>query len=78
MPGAIGTIKLPERGRTDPIALCRDWGQLETIKFLLKQKAPLEVKNFYGGTVLEQTLWSAAHGGDPKVYAAIIKEGSVP
>ena len=51
-------------------AIC---GQLETIKFLLKQNAPLEAKNIYGGTVLGQTLWSAAHGGDPKVYAAIIK-----
>ena len=48
-------------------------GQLETIKFLLTQNAPLEVKNIYGGTVLGQTLWSAAHGGDPKLYAAIIK-----
>lgn len=48
-------------------------GQLETIKFLLKQNAPLEVKNIYGGTVLGQTLWSAAHGGDPKLYAEIIK-----
>ena len=48
-------------------------GQLETVKFLLKQNAPLEVKNIYGGTVLGQTLWSAGHGGDPRVYAAIIK-----
>jgi ankyrin repeat protein len=48
-------------------------GQLDVIKFLLKQNAPLEVKNMYGGTVLGQTLWSAAHGGDPKVYAEIIK-----
>ena len=48
-------------------------GQLETIKFLLKQNAPLEATNVYGGTVLGQTLWSAAHGGDPKVFAAIIK-----
>jgi ankyrin repeat protein len=48
-------------------------GQLETIKFLLKHNAPLEVKNMYGGTVLGQTLWSAAHGGDPKLYAEIIK-----
>ena len=48
-------------------------GQLETIKFLLKHNAPLEVKNMYGGTVLGQTLWSAAHGGDPKTYAEIIK-----
>ncbi len=48
-------------------------GQLETIEFLLKRNPPLEVKNIYGGTVLGQTLWSAAHGGDPKVYAEIIK-----
>src|SRR5262249_13157212 len=48
-------------------------GQLETIKFLLQRNAPLEVKNMYGGTVLGQTLWSAAHGGDPKLYAEIIK-----
>jgi ankyrin repeat protein len=51
-------------------AIC---GQLEIIKFLLKQNVPLEVKNIYGGTVLGQTLWSAAHGGDSKVFAAIIK-----
>jgi len=48
-------------------------GQLETVKFLLKRNAPLEVINMYGGTVLGQTLWSAAHGGDPKLYAEIIK-----
>jgi ankyrin repeat protein len=48
-------------------------GQLETIKFLLKRNAPLEVKNMYGGTVVGQTLWSAAHGGDPKLYAEIIE-----
>jgi hypothetical protein len=48
-------------------------GQLEIIKFLLKHNAPLEAKNIYGGTVLGQTLWSAAHGGDPKVYAEIIR-----
>jgi len=48
-------------------------GQLETIKFLLKHDAPLEARNIYGGTVLGQTLWSAAHGGDPKLYTAIIE-----
>jgi ankyrin repeat protein len=51
-------------------AIC---GQLEIIKFLLKFKPPLEARNIYGGTVLGQTLWSAAHGGDPKLYAEIIK-----
>lgn len=51
-------------------AIC---GQLKTIKFLLKFNPPLEARNIYGGTVLGQTLWSAAHGGDPKLYAEIIK-----
>jgi len=26
----------------------------------------------YGDTVLGQTLWSAAHGGDPDVYISIL------
>jgi ankyrin repeat protein len=48
-------------------------GQLEMVKLLLKYKPPLESRNVYGGTVLGQTMWSAAHGGDPKVYAEIIE-----
>jgi hypothetical protein len=48
-------------------------GQLDMVKLLLKYKPPLEARNIYGGTVLGQTLWSAAHGGDPKVYAEIIE-----
>jgi len=51
-------------------AIC---GQLEMIKLLLKYDPPLEARNIYGGTVLGQTLWSAAHGGDPKLYAEILK-----
>ncbi len=64
------------RDRVDgqtPLHCAAIGGQLETIKFLLQQNAPLEVKNMYGGTVLGQTLWSAAHRGDPKLYAEIIK-----
>ena len=38
-----------------------------------QQNAPLEVVNVYGGTVLGQTLWSAAHGGDPEAYAEILE-----
>ncbi len=49
------------------------FGKLEIIKLLLAHKAPLEVENQYGGTVLGQTLWSAAHGGDPEIYAQIIE-----
>lgn len=48
-------------------------GRLSTVKLLLKLNAPLELKNEYGGTVLGQTLWSAAHGGDPDVYSEIIE-----
>lgn len=56
-----------------PLHCAAIFGQLEIIKFLLKFNPPLEARNIYGGTVLGQTLWSAAHGGDPKLYAEIIK-----
>jgi ankyrin repeat protein len=49
------------------------FGKLEIIKLLLGHHAPLEAKNQYGGTVLGQTLWSAAHGGDPEIYAQIVE-----
>lgn len=49
------------------------FGQLEMVKLLLKYNPPLEARNMYGGTVLGQTAWSAAHGGNPKVYAEIIE-----
>ncbi len=48
-------------------------GKLETVKLLLKHGAPLEALNSYGGTVLGQTLWSAAHGGDPKLFAPLVE-----
>jgi ankyrin repeat protein len=48
-------------------------GHLEIVKLLLEFDPPLDAKNIYGGTVLGQTLWSAAHGGDPKIYSEIIE-----
>jgi len=48
-------------------------GHIDTVKLLLQHMAPLEVKNIYEGTVLGQTLWSAAHGGDPDTYIAILE-----
>ena len=48
-------------------------GKLEMVKLLLKYKPSLEARNMYGGTVLGQTMWSAAHGGDPKLYTEIIE-----
>jgi hypothetical protein len=47
-------------------------GRLDTLKMLLGHHPPLEQENAYGGTVLGQTLWSAAHGGDPDRFMAII------
>jgi ankyrin repeat protein len=47
-------------------------GHLQTLKMLLEHNPPLEQENAYGGTVLGQTLWSAAHGGDPDRYITII------
>ena len=48
-------------------------GYLDTVKLLLQHNPPLEMKNIYGGTVLGQALWSAAHGGDPERYIEIFE-----
>ncbi len=48
-------------------------GHLHTVKLLLRHNPSLEVKNMFGGTVLSQALWSAAHGGDPDTYIAILE-----
>jgi ankyrin repeat protein len=48
-------------------------GHLEIVKFILQHHPPLEATNIYGGTVLGQALWSAAHGGDPDRYIAILE-----
>ncbi len=48
-------------------------GKLETLKMLLRHKPPLESKNTYGGTVLGQAMWSAAHGGNPDVFRDILQ-----
>jgi Ankyrin repeats (3 copies) len=41
-------------------------GNLDIVKLLLARKAPLEVKNVYGGTVLGQALWSAFNAPKPQ------------
>jgi ankyrin repeat protein len=48
-------------------------GHPDTIELLLQHNPPLEAKNIYGGTVLGQALWSAAHGGDPETYLKILE-----
>jgi Ankyrin repeats (many copies) len=51
-------------------AMC---GRLGTIHLLLARGALLEVRNVYGGTVIGQTLWSAAHEVDPDAYIPIVE-----
>jgi len=46
-------------------------GDIDIIRLLLDHKAPLEIKNCYGGTVLGQTLWSAYNDPKPQ-YPQII------
>jgi len=54
-------------------------GHLDTVKLLLAHNAPLEVKNVYGGTVLDQTLWSAVYHPMPshrEIVKALIAAGA--
>ncbi|HWY88780.1 MAG TPA: ankyrin repeat domain-containing protein [Gemmataceae bacterium] len=48
-------------------------GHLDTVKMLLQRKAPLELLNAFGGTVLGQATWCVING-DPTIdYFPIIK-----
>ena len=46
-------------------------GQLDTIELLLDRGAQLDAKNAYGGTAVDQALWSATHGDSKIDYARI-------
>lgn len=62
-----------EPDKQSPIHMAVVGGNVGVVKYLLQFHPPLEVRNEYGGTVLGQALWSAAHGGDPEEYAEIIE-----
>lgn len=46
----------------------------EIVDLLLARKAPLEARNEYGGTVLDQTLWATAHEGIRTHHLSIVKK----
>ena len=47
-------------------------GHLDTIKLLLERNAPLEAKNVYGGTALDQALWCSIHESNGVDYLPIV------
>lgn len=48
-------------------------GQLESVRLLLRRKAPLETRSMYGGTALGTAIWSALH--EPRLdHLQIIQE----
>lgn len=63
----------PDSDHQTPFHHAAIGGRLGMVKLLLARGAPLEVRNEYGGTVLGQALWSAAHGGDPEVFVPIFE-----
>ncbi|SEJ55744.1 Ankyrin repeat [Dyadobacter sp. SG02] len=61
----------------------RDWtalhwagyfGYPEVVDLLLSRKAPLEARNEFGGTVLDQTLWATAHEGAREHHLEIVQK----
>ena len=55
-------------------------GQLGTSMLLVHHKAPLEVRNMYGGTVLGTAVWSAVNeprGEQLRIIEELIKAGAV-
>jgi len=46
---------------------------LGAVRILLRHGAPLEALNEYGGTVLGQTLWSAAHDRKPDRFGPVLE-----
>ena len=61
----------------------RDWtalhwagyfGYPEVVDLLLSSKAPLEARNEFGGTVLDQTLWATAHEGAREHHLEVVQK----
>lgn len=54
-------------------------GNLETVRLLIRHKAPLETRNLYGGTVLGATVWAAINeprGEQIRVIEELLKAGA--
>src|ERR671923_1007814 len=54
-------------------------GQLEVVRLLIRHKAPLELRNSYGGTVLGATVWAAVHEprpDHPRIVEVLLEAGA--
>lgn len=55
------------------------YGHVDLVEFLIDRKAPLEVKNNYGGTVLGQTTWAVMndpHENHARIVEILIDAGA--
>lgn len=55
-------------------------GRLDLIRLFIEKKVPIQVRNMYGGTVLDQALWSAINEYSPDhadIIEALIDAGAV-
>lgn len=79
-----GTLRfLLEKGVSPASKDHRDWtalhwagyfGYPEIVDLLLASKAPLEARNEFGGTVLDQTLWATAHEGAREHHLEVVQK----
>lgn len=50
------------------------FGYSDMVDLLLARKAPLEARNEFGGTVLDQTLWATAHEGIRPQHLLVVRK----
>jgi ankyrin repeat protein len=80
----VETVRfLLERGVSPASKDHRDWTALhwagyyaypEIVDLLRTHKAPLEARNEFGGTVLDQTLWATAHEGVRPHHLEVVRK----
>ena len=80
----VETVRfLLEKGVSPASKDHRDWTALhwagyfaypEIVDLLLARKAPLEARNEFGGTVLDQTLWATAHEGIREQHLEVVQQ----
>lgn len=68
-----GSLENYTPDRQTPLHWAIIGGQVETVKLLLRHKAPLDARNKYGGTPLGQAEWSLEHADELERFRKIIE-----